>query len=83
VLPQKASCCAGAHCDNIIKIKPPMVFSIEDADHLTSELETVLQQFDSLSQEMQHKLLQPWCLTSVQGGNGLVADTLTERIDVS
>lgn len=73
----------GAHCDNIIKIKPPMVFSIEDADHLTSELETVLQQFDSLSQEMQHKLLQPWCLTSVQGGNGLVADTLTERIDVS
>lgn len=32
----------GAHCDNILKIKPPMVFSCRDADRLVAELEVRL-----------------------------------------
>ena len=29
----------GAHCDNILKIKPPLVFSCRDADRLVAVLE--------------------------------------------
>lgn len=32
----------GARCDNILKIKPPMVFSCRDADRLVAELEVRL-----------------------------------------
>ncbi len=36
----------GAHCDNILKIKPPLVFSCRDADRLVAVLDVRCQGFE-------------------------------------
>ncbi len=51
---------AGAHCDNILKIKPPLVFSRGDAMRLAEELQAVLECFDALPGRERNALLEPW-----------------------
>lgn len=51
---------AGAHCDNILKIKPPLVFSLGDAMRLVEELLAVLECFDALPGREREALLEPW-----------------------
>ena len=51
---------AGAHCDNILKIKPPLVFSRGDAVRLVEELQAVLNCFDALPGRERNALLEPW-----------------------
>lgn len=53
---------AGARCDNILKIKPPLVFSRSDADRLVEELHLVLQHFEALPRSEQLALLEPWVM---------------------
>jgi ethanolamine-phosphate phospho-lyase len=50
----------GMRCDNILKIKPPLVFSCRDADRLVAELEAVLEEFAGLPAAERATLLEGW-----------------------
>jgi len=50
----------GARCDNILKVKPPLVFSCRDADRLVAALEATLEEFSGLPEVEQSGLLEAW-----------------------